>query len=82
MKVITDMPLNHFQFWAGAGYTYEVLDSHQIGEIEGILEELYPEGITDTEINDFFWFERDTIAYWLGFEGWDDLEDFNKENVD
>ena len=82
MKVINDMSLNNFQYWAGAGYTFEVLDSHQIGEIEGILEELYPDGMTETEVNDFFWFERDTIADWLGFESWEDLKEFNEQSND
>ena len=31
------------------------------------------EGWSDTAINDFLWFETDTIAEWLGYEDWDDL---------
>lgn len=78
MKIITDTNLNDFTYWGGAGYTFMALDSHQIGEIESMLEEVYPDGMTETQINDFFWFERDTIAEWLGFEDWEDLEDFNR----
>ena len=29
--------------------------------------------IEDTELNDFFWFERDLIAEWLGYEDYDEL---------
>ena len=29
---------------------------------------------TDTDINDFLWFERDQIAEYLGYEDWDDYE--------
>lgn len=82
MKVITDTPLNHFRYWSGAGYTFEVLTAPQIVVIDEMLEELYPDGMTETEINDFFWFERDTIAEWLGFEDWDELETLNKETID
>ena len=40
-----------------------------------MLEDVYCDELpTDTEINDFFWFERDTIAEWLGYEDWEDLE--------
>lgn len=27
-----------------------------------------------TDVNDFFWFENDTIADWLGFSDWEELE--------
>ena len=35
-------------------------------------DELYAE-MEDVELNDFFWFERDTIAEWLGYEDYDEL---------
>ena len=41
-------------------------DGRAIGE--DILEELYPDGIDETTINDLFWFDRDVIASWLGYE--------------
>ena len=37
------------------------------------MEELYPDGMEETEINDFFWFDGDTIAQALGYEDEDDL---------
>jgi len=29
---------------------------------------------TDTDINDFLWFERDQIAEYLGYKDWDEFE--------
>jgi hypothetical protein len=50
-----------------------VLPWEQLDQIEGILEDIYPDGITNTQLNDLFWFEPDTLAEWLGFEDWEDL---------
>ena len=41
--------------------------------IEAILEDVYPEGVEDTTINDLFWFEEDTIAEWLGYSDFEEL---------
>lgn len=45
-----------------------------------MIEDLYPDGIDATQINDIFWFDFDWIAQMLGYE---DEEDFyNKRNND
>ena len=62
-----------FEFWSGARDTAEELTADEIEEIFTILEDAYPEGMTETELNDFFWFERDTIAEWLGYEDFDEI---------
>jgi hypothetical protein len=38
-----------------------------------MIEEIFGGECSDTELNDFFWFERDTIAEWLGYEDYDEL---------
>ena len=38
-----------------------------------MLEDIFSEGMSLTELNDFFWFERDTIAEWLGVKVYEDL---------
>ena len=38
-----------------------------------MLEELYPEGMEEVEVNDFFWFEDDTIAEWLGYSSFEEI---------
>ena len=50
-----------------------------------LIEELAStseEGWTDININDFLWFERDTIAQHLGYSDWDEYEYGNKEEED
>ena len=64
-----------FEFWAGAKDTVKYLSDDEIETIFSILEDAYSEGVSETELNDFFWFEDDTIAEWLG---WSDFETLMK----
>ena len=73
MKIYTEKSLNDFDFWSGAKDTVKYLTEDEINQIENILEDCFPEGMSDTEINDFFWFEEDTIAEWLGYSSFDDI---------
>lgn len=78
MKIYTEKSLKDFDFWSGAKYTVKYLTEDEINLIETILEDSFPEGISETEINDFFWFEDDSIAEWLGYSSFDDI--INREN--
>lgn len=66
MKIVSEMELRNFQFWSGAKDTAAELTVEQLDQVEAIFEDLYPDGMTDTQINDIFWFERQTIHEWLG----------------
>ena len=65
--------LSNFKFWSGAVDTAKYLTDDEFNTIEVILEESNPEGMTETEINDFFWFEEDTIAEWLGYSNFEEI---------
>lgn len=80
MKITTEKSLRDFEFWSGAVYTAENLTDKQLDQIESYLEDAFPDGVTDTEVNDFFWFENDQIAEWLGFEDWETFLKSNEEN--
>ena len=73
MKVYTEQSLKDFEFWSGARDRVKYLTDDQFDTIEAILEDAYPDGMTETEINDFFWFEEDTIADWLGYNSFEEL---------
>lgn len=68
MKIFVDTRLEDFNFWSGAKSLAENLTSSQFNEVESILEDLYPDGMTDTDLNDLFWFEPETICEWLGID--------------
>ena len=74
MKIYTEKSLNDFEFWSGAKDTVKYLTESEIDTIEFMLEECAPEdGYSDTDINDFFLFEDDTIAEWLGYDNFEQL---------
>ena len=78
MKIYTEQSLRDFQFWSGAKDFAETLTDEQFDQIEAILEDLYPDGMTDTQINDFFWFEEENIREWLDLPT-EEQEEANRE---
>ena len=66
MKITSEKSLSNFEFWGGAKRNAEELSLSQLNEVEEILEDLYPNGMDETCLNDLFWFEFDTIKKWLG----------------
>ena len=73
MLIHTEKRLQDFEFWSGAVDTVKELTWEQLNQIEGILEEIYPDGIDETQLNDLFWFDEDIIAEWLGYKSFEDL---------
>ena len=83
MKIYCDISLERFEAWSGGEDTLDVLREKDLcDQLENILEDIFPDGCTDTELNDLLWFERDTIAEWLGFSDWDDLESDGEDEED
>lgn len=73
MKIYEEKSLIDFKFWSGAVDTVKYLTDRELEQIEAILEELNPDGMEDTQINDIFWFEEDWIAEMLGYEDFEEL---------
>lgn len=83
MKYFVEESLRDFNFWSGGKDRAELLIDEQFDMVEQMMEEIEPaEGWTDTAINDFFWFEFDTIAQWLGYADEEHLEkDISQDEV-
>ena len=81
MKIYSEISLENFEAWSGGRYTLDVLvEKGLCDQLESIIDDMEPEeGWSDTELNDLLWFERDSIADWLGFSDWDDLENGSEE---
>ena len=73
MTITTEKSLRNFEFWSGALDTVKYLTDEELDTIEEIIEELNPEGLSETEINDTFWFGDDEIAYWLGYDSFEEI---------
>ena len=74
MKVYSEINLRDFEFWSGAKLNAETLTSEQLDMVDSILEELYPYGMNETEINNFFGFGFDTIRKWLSINNEEEEE--------
>lgn len=65
-----------FEFWSGAKDTIEqVKKLGLMRDLESMIEEVMMVGgeiPTDTEINDFVWFEDDMIGEFLGVDLYED----------
>lgn len=66
MKIYTEQNLRDFEFWSGGRDRAILLTTEELDTVEQIFEELYPEGMTDTQINDIFWFDFESVCEWLG----------------
>lgn len=74
MKVYTEITsATDFEFWAGARTTVEYLFNKEVEMFFNELDETYPDGLSESEVNDFFWFETDYIAKRLGYSDFDEL---------
>lgn len=71
-EVSTRLDLD-FNFWGGAVDTVSTLTDEEFETVIKLLEDCYPEGMTVGQLNDFFWFESDTIAEWLGYSDWEEV---------
>ena len=77
MKVYYELDLKNFPVWGGAKDTFEVLTYGQIQQLESMMEDCWGDDVSEADINDFLWHERDAVAEWLGFEDWEELEHCN-----
>ena len=75
MTITYELDLNSFQAWSGAKDTLDRIQREgKCAELENILEELYPDGMTETELNDLLWFEPETVYEWLGIRSESQIE--------
>lgn len=73
MKIWSDDSIRNFNFWSGGRDTVNDLTWEDFDILEPIIEEMFDGEVEDVDLNDFFWFERDTIASWLGYEDYEEL---------
>ena len=83
MKIYKDESLSNFEWWSGAVATadriWEERGTEGWNELEAILEDAYPDGMDETELNDLLWFEPETIFEWLGIGNEEDEDEEEEE---
>lgn len=68
--------LDDFKPWSGAVDTFnKILEADKMDELDALLEDTYPDGIGETELNDLLWFDSDYILDALGLAEENEDED-------
>ena len=80
MTITYELDLNSFQAWSGAKYTLDRIQREgKCGLLEQILEDTYPDGMTETQLNDLLWFDSESVYEWLGIRSEEQIEREIKE---
>lgn len=76
MKITSEISLSDFEAWSGAKETKKVIiENEKVDEFDNLIEELYPDGLTETQLNDILWFEEDWIYSAIGISIDDEEEE-------
>lgn len=83
MTITCDLDLNSFNAWNGAVDTLNRIQREgKCEELENILEDLYPDGMTETQLNDLLWFDSEQVYEWLGIRNEEQIRKEIKEAED
>ena len=67
MKIYRDASPSDHKAWSGAKDTLNtIIEKGKAAEFDQLINELYPEGIDETHLNDLLWFEQDWLFKQLG----------------
>ena len=78
MKVYQEISIRDFEAWSGAVDTYDkIIINNKEEEFDSLIEELYPEGIEETRLNDLLWFDSEWVLEVLGITEEEEEEDFD-----
>ncbi|HEY6143696.1 MAG TPA: hypothetical protein VIV55_09830 [Flavobacterium sp.] len=82
MRTYNDnMTLANFDAWSGAIDTKKtILENNKGDEFDFLIEDLYPEGLSETALNDLLWFEDEWLFECLGISE-DEDEDEDENNL-
>ena len=74
LKII--IGIDEYEPWAGAVYTWQdIVKENKVEELEYLLNEIYPEGINITTLNDLLWLDDQWIYKNLGMDDYVETEE-------
>lgn len=79
------LDLADFKPWSGAvPYWDKIVDADKIDEFDALLDDLYPDGIREVDLNDWLRYEGDDVLEMLGIadEEEDDEEESDEDEED
>lgn len=76
MTIKKELSIVDFEAWSGATETKDaIVEAGKVEEFDAMIESEYPEGLTETELNDILWFEEKWIFDTLGMSTEDEEEE-------
>lgn len=62
MRIVKEISVEDFEGWSGANDTIEVIEkTGKVDEFDNLIEELYPDGLSETSLNDLLRFDYEWI---------------------
>ena len=66
MKITKELNLTEFDGWSGGADTLKELTIEEMDILQDTIEEMYHEGLSETQLNDILWFEDEWIEEIIG----------------
>ena len=67
MRIVNEISVENFEGWSGANDTIEVIEkAGKVDEFDNLIEELYPDGLSEVSLNDLLRFDYEWIYETLG----------------
>ena len=83
MQITYELDLRSFQAWSGAVDTKNrIIEEGKEREFENLMDECYPDGLTETQLNDLLWFEEEWLFDCLGIKDEDEDEEDEDEDIE
>ena len=81
VKIISD--LSDFKPWSGAVDTwYKIIDAGKLETLGFMLEDMYPEGISDVGLNDLLWHDSEWVLDMVGISEEQDNEGYDEDEIE
>lgn len=81
MKTFNETSISDFQSWSGAKDTQKtIIENNKENEFDALIEELYPDGLSETQLNDILWFDSEWCFEMLGIS--EEEEEEEEEETD
>ena len=78
MRLYVEFDINNFEAWSGAVDTKNrIIEEGKAEAFNSLVEDIFPDGCTETEMNDFLWFDDEQIFDMLGI-----VEEEEEEETD
>lgn len=74
MRINSDISIRNFEAWSGAVETQNrIINEGKEDLFDELIEDVFPQGIGETELNDLLWFEEEWIFESIGIDIEDEL---------